>query len=193
MVLTLNDLFIETLEDLEGKIKKPNDYKMLRAAGLIRQLIGEGGSSLINQVNNSKMELRFTVKAERYKQSLINSVFKDATRWNKIAPIDGLPVTNLSQAEFLQHTILSIRGDRYSVINTIRTASHILGGVHLARVEQMEIIEEREKKLIKETTSMEIAGVKPIVESIYDISYVLIDAVKPLKEDIFKKRIAAGN
>ena len=49
-----DSLFVETLEDLHRSIYTMDEYAVLRASHLIRQLLLDGGNSLVNQVNRTR-------------------------------------------------------------------------------------------------------------------------------------------
>lgn len=56
-------LFLSTLEDLESRLQDPEgEYKMLRAAGLLRQLILENPPLMatVNKVHGIKLKFRVT-------------------------------------------------------------------------------------------------------------------------------------
>jgi hypothetical protein len=54
-----NVLFLSTLDDLEKSISSNDDYTLLCASKLIRQLFLDGANSLVDKVNkNYKLKLK---------------------------------------------------------------------------------------------------------------------------------------
>lgn len=190
MALELNQIFIETLNDLEDKIKNsPNEYKVLRASALLRQLIGEGGSSLVNQVNKKEeIKLKFRIAGKSDKEFPMPEFLKiKGILWRFIYPGKNVATHDLSQADFLQYPILVYYGEEFSVINAIRTTAHILGGVHLPTTEKLDKLNDRERRFVEVTKSLNINGVDSMSHCIHGISFVVLDALAPLIEAIKKK------
>jgi hypothetical protein len=123
--MTNEDLYRFTLIDLEQKIEKATEYDLIRACGLLRHLILDGGS-LVHIVNRPyKLKLRFIVSD----QTEIPP-FPHNRLWINPMATDNSKTVELSLDEFLNRKVLITEGETFFVKDIITTAAHVRGGVH---------------------------------------------------------------
>ncbi len=126
---TLNYIFLNTLDELRyrNRINHYSEYDLLRSSALIRQLFLDGGKSLTDLVNKSYgVKLKFRVIAA------VNDEREGNFLYQNIYPINDKYI-ELKQQDFLKITIIKVNNYEYSILETIKHACHVLGGVHLGK------------------------------------------------------------
>jgi hypothetical protein len=131
----MNDeaLFIRTLKDLQKSINSNDEYEVLRASGLIRQLFLDGDNSLVDRVNRThRIKLEFEIAESKVPLNLVPkpTIWASFTEINpKIAP-SGWTRKKLNRDKFFAYKVASIEEHEYSIRELIKFASNTMGGVH---------------------------------------------------------------
>ena len=123
------DLFIQSLEDLHYSLACSDRYEVLRASHLIRQLLLDGGNSLVTRVNRTH-HLKIAYPAA----PLPEAPSDPTATW---FAGDALAVFNASTppamvkwAELEKTTVARCEGHEYTVHDIIDYSAHVAGGVH---------------------------------------------------------------
>jgi hypothetical protein len=125
-------LYLSTLEDLQRLVALGDDYSMLRASAMLRQLFLDS-SPLVHQVNRQhRVKLRFPVCGRGYTAV----VLEDApTFYSALGGIHSSgpmshSVEQLNLDQFLATPVLKLGPQVLSVRDLISISANVLGGVH---------------------------------------------------------------
>lgn len=178
--------FLETISDLILKSQNPTPYNMIRASGLLRQLLLDS-NSLLNTINkNYKEKIVFTVTdwdamfvelgglplgVDREKMSYWSTGFY---------PDEKTKSVDLSLDQFLQLTWARIMGQSLTIKNLIRAYSHKYGGVHIGSE-----LTESEDMIIN--AKFYILNMSSSDAAMYNAIRVILDAISPLSLRIIKE------
>ena len=126
-------LFIRTLKDLYQSINSNDEYEVLRASGLIRQLFLDGDNSLVERVNRThRIKLKFEIVEPKVPRNIVPkpAIWLSFVEINpKIAPSDWIR-KKLNRDKFFAFIVASIEEHEYSIRELIKFAANIMGGVH---------------------------------------------------------------
>jgi len=127
--LSQESLFLRLCDDLAGLLSSNDTYRLLSISRIIRQLLLDGHSSLIHQVNT------------HYKKKILFNIGKfdaneEATFWSIQDGLD--PETSLQTREsvsvtldkFLSTIIVRADGKNLSIADLVRFEANVGGGVH---------------------------------------------------------------
>jgi hypothetical protein len=143
-------LFLSKLDDLQSRLQDPGDeYNMLSAAGLLRQLLMDSRPSrplmdVVNRVHRIKIKFRVTKHPARMGFVIddqgVAHVMPSGTMWYILDGIDPerfpeYPVEELDRRYFLRVATMKVKGGEVTVKDIIRHAAHSEGGVHLGKPE----------------------------------------------------------
>jgi hypothetical protein len=176
-------LFVNTVLELEERFTKKTEYDLLKASGLIRQLLVDQ-NTLVDQVNkNYKLKIKFKVR-KRFK---FNNSDSNETKWNSLSTMmlfispdkSSDFVELLSKDEFFKYQLLSHHETSFTVLDVIKICANKYGGVHIEDIEKGKSLElDRMSKLIT------FNGTKSVFYAIYGIIEVCLKALTPLKNTI---------
>lgn len=130
------ELFIRTLDDLRRSIYSPDEYEVLRASHLLRQLLLDGTPlfRVVNRIHKLKnIEFSVAVNEPPTIPGLPYSV------WCALDGIDpdscppNFPRRSLSLEAFLKVVMAVTDGHTHTVHDIIDYLAHVAGGVHLGR------------------------------------------------------------
>src|ERR1700736_3747023 len=123
-------LYLDTIADLEAKLAAGDSYSLLRASGLLRQLLVDGGRLVDLARAGLHVKYNFVV-ADTMIHTLPNVVFGMIN----IDPGDaeGQPSRTLDRDGFLRFPCLVFQGQIIRVIHVIKTCANVLGGVHAGK------------------------------------------------------------
>lgn len=127
MLLTHDQLFLCTIQDLRNKISVGKEYEVIRAAGLCRHLLCDGTSLL--DIVNRQYRTKITFHLADWSDDPFYNVKGLTVSWRTILPKSD-KTKYVRQKEFLKTVLLSYYQHEYTVRDIIRAASHYLGGVH---------------------------------------------------------------
>jgi len=137
-VPTREDLFLQTLLDLEVAASIGKYMLLVRASATLRQLLIDG-HRLIDQVNqHHRIKLTFRVKDvwtplehRHMRNRPAVTALGASLEPDRTYPVGD--VKDMSLDEFLKIPILFVKAERFSIADIIRYLSHIEGGVHIGR------------------------------------------------------------
>lgn len=126
-------LFVRTLGELRDQLhtRPSDDYKHATLAALLRKLIVDGGSSLVDLANREvRLQIRFTLYHDPWPQSepgtYVLSIVRVAPP--REAPPDKLRV--VTREDLLRH-IVEVNGDvEVTVKDLILYGANVRGGIH---------------------------------------------------------------
>ena len=127
-------LFLATLDDLQARLDDPEDeYKMLRAAGPIRQLILDK-QRLMDVVN--KRDYGIKVWFRITKHPLRTQPLPAGSIWYILDGVDPerfpeYPVETLDRSRFLRVPTMRLTSGEVTIKDIIKHAANAEGGVHL--------------------------------------------------------------
>lgn len=176
----LDNLFLNTLKDLQTKIISNDQYEILMAAALLRKLLSDE-NPLIDQVNrNRKLKIRFTINN---KKPLDEAGLYFWTVQDGFDPDTAVRVSPLSvnKEGLLKSTSMVIQGRVITVLALIRFLSHIQGAVHTD-----DPTNEEEEMLKIFSEKLTIGEQSPSVRSICAICRVVLKGLEPLKQEVLK-------
>lgn len=134
-VKNMNDesLFIHSLNDLHKSINSEDEYEVLRASGLIRQLFLDGGISLFDKVNRThRTKLLFEIAEYDSLKGLIPTP-DIMVSFQELDP-EGSPPhwirKKLKRDDFFSFIVANIEGHEYSIRDLVKFAANIMGGIH---------------------------------------------------------------
>lgn len=175
MLLSHEQLFIHTVQDLRSKIRANTTYSLIRACGLVRHLLLDGSISLVHQVNRThKLKIRFHIKD--YENTPLSNDYK-GSGGRTILPIGKSRFVKLD--EFLQAKIHYSFRDEFSVYDFIVAAAHYYGGVHSGKPDIKQERLAMLNRFYKKETNASFWHISCICK-------VILKAVKPL-ESVIKK------
>ena len=127
MCTDVDRLFLETLDDLEARIREDaSEYDLLRAAALLRELLVDE-SRLVDQVNRApKVAPRFRL---RVKTPDPGNDFEFWLGLDPSAEVD-VPISELDLKELLRTSVVFLPSSRITVLQVITLAANVRGGVH---------------------------------------------------------------
>ena len=177
------ELFLRTLDDLEEKAVGTDEYEATRAAGLLRQLLMDGGA-LVHRVNTDhRLKLSFEVADHpRFDAAVAQDrpVFRLVL--DGLYPPSSLPgsrVQELNIDGWLAFAAGEFRGTEFSVRDVIRYMSHVAGGVHTGKPKS-EV--DRHFKAIDGV--VQINGLSGVARTVKGIMRVTLAGLAPLKEAV---------
>lgn len=178
-------LFVNSVIELEERFSKQTEYDVLKASGLIRQLLVDS-NPLVAQVNRTyKLKIKFkVVKPYKFDSTNIDS---DGTKWNSLCSImmfispgkSSDFVELLSKDDFFKYKILTHHETEFTVLDVIKICANKYGGIHREDIKEGKSLElDRMSSLIK------FNGSKSVFHAMHGIIEVCLDSLEPLKNAI---------
>lgn len=174
MLLSYDELFLETISDLRIRVNNDSPYNLVRAAGICRQLLLDK-KPLVSIVNSKyKCSLRFTVvnvqNIETYNQDNYIGY------WFNILPSSKSNNIELNLSKFIAYKFIKISPYYYTVKDIIRAASHCMGGIHSFKPENKKefvLFNNQKNSRLKHNTDSYL--------SIYAICKVILKSMEQLE------------
>ncbi|WP_333862548.1 hypothetical protein [Sphingobacterium sp.] len=170
-MIGIEELFLETVNDIINRYNENKKYSTIKACGLLRLLFIDS-NPLVHQINKKIREerkkiikLEFTVCGVG-NEELLNKGTRLA--WTTPDPIFQRS-KNVDFKEFLAFPVLFYFGESYTIKDMILICANVMGGVHAGTK-----TDDREKKL------MEVFNDNKIVEVLdgsFNMGYDTIDAI----------------
>jgi hypothetical protein len=144
-------LFLATLDDLSARLQDPEDeYKMLRAAGLVRQLLLDKHPLMHKVKKDHRVKIRFRVTQHPARMGLfvddrgVAHALPEGSMWFILDGLDPArfpeyPVEELDLSHFLSVPTMKVRSGEVTVRDVIRHAAHAESGVHHGAAESPRI------------------------------------------------------
>src|SRR5258705_9475470 len=125
MLISHEEFFLHTVEDLRNRIKENSAYSIIRACGLCRQLVEEKNWLLKKANQRTQIKLSFLILDND------RDLFKIPMPiiWITVDPILK-KTTEVDRDEFLDTYVLRLKKHTYQVRDIIKVAANKMGGVH---------------------------------------------------------------
>jgi hypothetical protein len=172
-------LFVGVFYDLCEKHKKADEYSLIKASGLIRQLFFDS-KSLVDTVNvKFKLKLRYKIY-DKNKEQYIPKIFLDSgVYWANPKGSPKETCHDLKFNEFVSRIVFAQKGNVLTIKDAIKITANMLGGVHFDTVIEPELKETIE--LSKYIIVNDKDSFNNILHSIYEI---MIQSITELKNKI---------
>ncbi|MFL5741917.1 MAG: hypothetical protein ACJ75B_16965 [Flavisolibacter sp.] len=172
MLISHEELFLKTIQDLRSKIRVNKPYHLIRACGLCRHLLLDD-HPLVHQVNkNYKLPITFFIKD--YTNTPISNDNK-GSGGRTILPIGDSK--NVKLDEFLKTTVLYYGKHEFTVREVLIAACHYFGGIHSGKPDiKQEVLSKFERY-----TNMEL---KMSLWMMGAIVKVVLKSMRPLETHI---------
>lgn len=181
------NFFLNTIDELKERLSKLTEYDILKASGLLRQLLIDG-YSLVDQINKIyRVKIQYCVQ-KSFEFPELNSL-PDGSEpkvlygMNFILPIEGssnIELLNLS--DFLKYEVLQYQSENFTVLDVIKICANKYGGIHVEDVKKS-----REKSLDVLHNYFSLNKSSSILHSMYNISIICVNSLQPLAEAIKSK------
>jgi len=173
-------LFVGTLIDMSAKVSTGQKYDVIRASGLLRQLLLDD-SPLVHQVNRShRKQLKF--KVLQFPKDL-PSEHKVNFLWLDIDP-SSVPSANANECDlqgFLAALCLRIGDTHYSVGDVIKLCAHVKGGIHSGKPKT-----QAETELLNLDRKHRLFEQEPSIAAMRGIARVALSGLWPLVQAIWQ-------
>jgi hypothetical protein len=175
-------LFLMTLHDLSERIARGTAYDIIRASGLLRQLLFDVGAPLAHAANRgTRLRLEFTIATT---SPLPAKIEKPGIEWRSLYPAnDQEPSERLNLDRFLALVTITSEGVGCTVRDVVAAVAHVFGGVHLGRPE-----EEEDKALVALRDRVLVQRQSLVLRAVQDIGQVCIEGLLPLATAIARMR-----
>jgi hypothetical protein len=176
-----SELFLATLSDLERCLSIGDDYSMLRASALLRQLLLDK-HSLVHQANHEyRLKLRFTVCGRAYRETMLRMgplYYFALNSIHRSGSLGKLP-EEVSLDVFLATPALKLAEQLVTVGNLISISANVLGGVHKGdpKTEREQAIAEFTRVASGSGPTISASQLKPIV-------LIALEGLQPLRRAI---------
>lgn len=173
MLLSHEQLFVHTVQDLRSKIRANTTYSLIRACGLVRHLILDGVGCLSNQANRAyKKQIRYHIKD--FENAPMTYDY-NGSGGRTILPIGKSKLVKLE--EFLKSKIHYSFRDEFTVYDFIVTGAHYYGGVHTGAPDSKQEQLARLNRFYRKETNISFWHIGCICK-------VVLKAMKPLEISI---------
>jgi hypothetical protein len=186
-MLTHEELFLLTLEDLRNKLTTNKEYDLIRACGLCRHLILD--KMPLMHLANRKFGIKFFFEVT-YNEILQRTKPVFTVAWITFDPSSLVKFNTghskpryLDLSAFKKLIILHYNGNTYSIKHLIRAASHCMGGIHSLRPE-----DSKEETFIALSAAVESHG-QLTVFAIKALCKVVLKAMEPLEQAINSRQM----
>jgi hypothetical protein len=168
-----DDLFLRTLEDLAKKVASGKQYDWLRSSGILRQLLLDGGSLVIEANRSHRLRLKFEVP------DATGQVIPGTIVW--IAGDDGCgqPTKEVDRDGFLSAGVIYMNGTWRTVRDVIDVCANSLGGIHKGKPR-----DDGQEELSKLNDQLQCLGGGAVEFQVRRIGRITIRAVLPLAEAV---------
>lgn len=172
-------ILIDIICDLEERFKRRTEYDLLKAAGLIRQLLVDVNSLV--EVVNKKYKVKIVYRVQKRFKMPDVSVENDGTVWKAlygmvfITPENNSNCEHLKKDDFFKYELLFYNGENFTVLDIIKICANKYGGIHYDEIKN------KKESLIDIThNSFTFNNSSSVLQSMYSIIEICIDAWKPL-------------
>lgn len=178
------ELFLHRLDELHRSINSTDEYEVLRASHIIRQLFMDGDRSLFLKVNRD-LRMKVMLDLVDLKPPSIPGL-PDPAIWcvpdgidPRVAPLN-LPRVTKNLDGFFKTVVAVVDGHQFTIWNLVDFVAHVMGGVHsgeprtlreeaLTKLRDLRIFSDLNVPLV----FMRSIG-RIILESLWGVKYVLL-------------------
>jgi hypothetical protein len=173
--------FIDTLRELRERMAKGDRYELIKASGLLRLLLLDGGA-LVHIVNrHHRVKIDFETIDYTMKLPTLSS-FRVHMHWTNLDATGFPPAAKRITSKLdplLAAIVVTFEGEDYSVADIIRSAAHLKGGVHYGAPDN-----DRDKKLLEADKLWAINNVDASLAAMRGLVAVVLRGLKPLEDAI---------
>lgn len=184
MITEQEELFLNTLDDLEKRTNSSNSYEILGISLLLRKLLLDE-QPLLDQVNrNYKRRIIFKcAKAPSWPENLPQpSLISAQDGIDPDTSISAFTVEELKRDQFLKFVVATTKDEEISVKDVILYEAHVKGGVHSGAAKK-----DAEKSLEAATEFIRISGHRISTRQLLSIGRVILKATRELRDEIESK------
>jgi hypothetical protein len=176
-------IFLNIISELKKRYENQTEYDILKASGLIRQLLVDS-NPIIEQVNR-KYKLKITYRVQERIKLPFERFNEDGTAWKPlygivfITPQENSPVELLNRDDFFKYELLSYHNEMINVLEVIKICANKYGGIHYD-----------EKRNLKESSidvthkAFSFNNSSSVIRSMYSITGICLEALNPLAEKV---------
>jgi hypothetical protein len=173
-------LFIWRVDALRKIVENPTEENLFASAAFLRQLLLDGGGSLIHQANrNIRLKFDFivvglTARPNPNHPAAAGAVFSQIS----IAPHPNLPMVpqrKLSLDDFLKQEVVYHQGHAATVRQVIKYVANKAGAVHKENPNNQE-----DQSLEDAAVNFQIFGMPSVLQALKGVAEVVITACEPL-------------
>jgi hypothetical protein len=163
---------LRTLRDIDEKLVVGDRYSVLRASGLLRQLLMDG-NPLVHVVSR-KYRVQIVFRTLDFHEPV---PVEPEAHWRVLdpSPFPGAKTTDCTLSQFLAAPCLKWTGALASVHDLISVCANAMGGVHLGKAKTS-----AEQVLLDWDEAVTVLGEQPSVTTIAGICRIVLRAMKPL-------------
>src|SRR6266511_3684616 len=180
----MNDevLFVRTIEDLHRSINSNDEYEVLRASALIRQLFLDGSNSIVDRINR---KYRHKLEFEVIEHTPPNIPGLNFNIWAVIDGIDPrvtplhFPRVKKKRDSFFGMTVAIIDGHEYSIRELVQFVANVMGGVHSGSSH-----DEKEANLDRLKELYVFSNVSMALLFIKSVGRIILESLKSLQYEI---------
>lgn len=168
--------FLATLADIDHKVVAGDRYSLIRAGGLLRQLLLDG---LVHAVNHKhRVCIQFTTVDFTRRPPVEIGI---ATHWEALdpSPFRGAPTINCSLDRFLAAPCLFRHGVNANVKDLIRACANSKGGIHLGNARRAE-----EQIVLEWDEVFSMLGEEPSLQALAGVCRVVLVGMRDLAKSI---------
>lgn len=173
MLITHEELFLHTVEDLRQKVNSKTPYDLIRACGLCRHLLFDN-PSLAHKVN--KRRLKLNCQIADYTNTPLSFDYKGSGGRN-IEPLDRNTIT-VTLDKFFKAKIAYYGATEFTVKDILIIAVNNFGGIHSLSPTL------KQKRLLHWEQWTKNVEMKMSFWLINSICRVILKALEPLEEEI---------
>jgi hypothetical protein len=169
-------VFLATLADIDRKLAEGTRYGLIRAAGLLRQLLLDS-TPLVHDVNRTyHKKIEFEVIDYRTSPPL-----PPQAHWQNLdsSRFPGAKTITVNLEALLGAPCLELEGTRASVRDLVSACANVKGGVHLGRARTSQ-----ESALIDWDRAFTLIGEQPSLLAIAGLCRVVLRGLEPLVQEI---------
>ena len=190
------ELFVNTYNDLRCKLDKGDKYNLIKASGLIRQLLFDASpaSPLLDLVNRD-YKLKIVFRTQKNRPKFGKTLEFGGQKWETVIGVTLIkPTYNdeeytsyVKREEFLKYPIIYFEDLDFTVHEIVKLCAHVYGGIHSGKIDdQKDYYLDWANKTLSYRDGLNCA-----VKSIVDITSITLDAIKPLVDAIHAKNNVA--
>jgi hypothetical protein len=171
--------FLNTLDDLEEKLNRGDAYSIIRASGLLRQLLIDN-EPLVHQINR-----RYRLRIEFEVIGIFKLPIRPVICWQNLDPSNfpNARKTRLRLDNFLSAECLVFRDYDFTVKDVITACAHMKGGIHSGKAEN-----EKEEGILDFDEILKIGGLDATLAALRGIIKITQIALKPLVQAIAEQQ-----
>ena len=185
-------LFLRTVADLEQRTRSNDSYEVLRSSLMIRQLLLDGGNSLLDQVNRTlrlprpvfRVHPAGTLPLPPEVLATITHLVPDGIDPESCPNAPG--IVDLDRDRFFKVSVGSVRGEVLTVHAVVDYSAHVLGGVHSGTPGA----DAKAAALAELSRGLRIVGVDPSLAILRPIGRIVVRAMQPYRDELTASRPA---